>query len=121
MRPGRPEAVFLPEWTRPGMALYGPQLPVPAGRYRAETVFDAAGEAGETVGELRVASARDGTVFGRVALRAGETAAATEAFAVPSEPLRFETLYEGKGELVVRELRLVPVTEGPREGAKIGD
>jgi hypothetical protein len=109
MRPGRPEAVFSPEWTRAGLALYGPQLPVPAGRYRAEAVFEAEGEGREAAGELRVTAVRGGRVFGRAALRAGETGAATEAFEVPSDPIRFEVRYAGQGRLAVRELRLVPV------------
>jgi hypothetical protein len=109
MRPGKPEAVFEPDWTKAGLALYGPQLPVPAGRYRAEIGFEAEGAGGALAGELRVTSVRGGQPFGKVALRAGETRAATKAFEVPSDPIRFEVRYAGRGRLAVRELRLVPV------------
>ena len=108
MRPGRPEAVFSPEWTRPGLTRYGPQLPVPAGRYLAEIKFVAEGAGGDEAGDFRVTSVRGGRTFGRVALRAGETGAVTEAFEMPSDPIRFEVWYSGRGQLTVRGLRLVP-------------
>ena len=108
MRPGRPEAVFPPEWTRAGLVLYGPQLPVAAGRYRAEIGFEADGNAGEAAGQLRVVSVRTGRVLGKAELRAGETAAATKAFEAPPEPLRFEVRHGGGGMLTVKELRLAP-------------
>ena len=112
MRPGRPEAVFEPDWTKAGLVLYGPQLPVPAGRYRAEIGFEAEGEGGSAAGELRVTSVRGGRLFGQAALRAGETGAATEPFEVPSDPIRFEVRYAGAGKLTVRELRLAPERDG---------
>jgi hypothetical protein len=116
MRPGRPEVEFLPEATAAGVALYGPQLPVPAGRWRGVARFKAApseeadepAEDGEPVGSLRVVSGRSGAIFAEAPLRMGDTMAETEVCALPSDPIRLEVVYEANAALVVEELGLVP-------------
>jgi len=116
MRPGRPEVEFRPAQTWAGVALYGPQLPVPAGRYHAEVEFrtaespdaDRPAGPGEPVGEVRVVSARSRKVFAAAPVRMGERIAATPACGLPSDPLRLEVVYAANAVLTVEALRLVP-------------
>ncbi|MBR6021729.1 MAG: hypothetical protein IK066_04855, partial [Kiritimatiellae bacterium] len=117
MRPGRPEVRFTPDRTADGVALYGPQLPVPAGRYQCEVRFDAEpddeaddpADPGDSVGWVRVASFRDGRVYGSRLLQMGDRKVLFDLEPMPSDPVRIEIAYCANAALTIRAIRLIPV------------
>ena len=103
-RPGEAGVTFSPETTGAGVALWGPNLAVPAGTYEARVVYEAEAE-GNGFSVRRTGEAEK---LAEVALPAGRGVASTGPLVLDDSPVRFEVVYRGKGRLRVEGLELAP-------------
>lgn len=104
MRPGVSGVTFEEGTTGAGMALWGPNLAVPAGTYEGRVRYEAEGEGNGFA--VRRAGAAD--VAGGVALPPGRGVATTGPMTLDGAPVRFEVVYGGEGRLRVEGVELAP-------------
>ena len=86
------------------MALWGPNLAVPAGTYEARVAYEAEAEGNG----FALRRAGEAEKLAEVALPAGKGVAGTGPLMLDDSPLRFEVVYRGKGRLRVERLELAP-------------
>ena len=106
--PGQDAVAFNAETVPAGLALYGPNLPLPPGLYDISLAYDPEPGAAESPGIFRVLTLPDNAPLAEARL---DSAARTRTFPqirLDARPVRFEFHYTSSRPVVLREIRLVP-------------
>ena len=106
--PGRDAVAFDSETVPAGLALYGPNLPLPPGLYDISLAYDPETGAAASPGIFRVLTLPDNTPLAEARIEPAARAHTFRQIRLDARPVRFEFHYTSRTPVVLREIRLVP-------------
>ena len=106
--PGQPGIQFLPATVPAGLALYGPNLPLPPGLYNITVAYTIHESAPGGIFRLLTLPARQPLV--EAWLEPGQPAQSFPAILLGADPVCFEFHYTGKTPVTIRDIALTPAT-----------
>ena len=108
--PGQDDVAFDPETVPVGLALYGPNLPVPPGIYDVALAYAVHAGTAASPGIFRVLALPGNEILAEVQLDPAADTLVVPALALGADPLRLEFHYTAAAPVVLRGIRLSPAT-----------